>query len=61
MCSHTGRGPCHGSAPGVRAVRHGGAGVSPDAGTLRARVPFRQFIVKVNGRCNLACRYCYLY
>ncbi|MFB7501534.1 FxsB family cyclophane-forming radical SAM/SPASM peptide maturase [Streptomyces sp. NPDC056161] len=22
---------------------------------------FRQFIVKVHGRCNLACRYCYLY
>ncbi|MBT2882109.1 FxsB family radical SAM/SPASM domain protein, partial [Streptomyces sp. McG6] len=22
--------------------------------------PFRQFIVKVHGRCNLACRYCYL-
>ncbi len=29
----------------------GGAGPSP----------FRQFIVKVHGRCNLACRYCYLY
>ncbi|MCZ4095919.1 MULTISPECIES: FxsB family cyclophane-forming radical SAM/SPASM peptide maturase [Streptomyces] len=24
-------------------------------------VPFRQFILKMNGRCNLACRYCYLY
>ncbi|MET8961254.1 FxsB family cyclophane-forming radical SAM/SPASM peptide maturase [Streptomyces sp. NPDC004074] len=24
-------------------------------------MPFRQFIVKVHGRCNLACRYCYLY
>ncbi|MFE2943195.1 radical SAM protein [Streptomyces sp. NPDC059255] len=24
-------------------------------------VPFAQFIVKVHGRCNLACRYCYLY
>ncbi|WTN43334.1 FxsB family radical SAM/SPASM domain protein [Streptomyces sp. NBC_00631] len=23
--------------------------------------PFRQFIVKVHGRCNLACTYCYLY
>ncbi|RBM23267.1 FxsB family cyclophane-forming radical SAM/SPASM peptide maturase [Streptomyces sp. PT12] len=23
--------------------------------------PFRQFIVKVNSRCNLACRYCYMY
>ncbi|MDF9815586.1 uncharacterized protein M2266_004817 [Streptomyces sp. SPB162] len=26
-----------------------------------ATVPFRQFILKMNGRCNLACRYCYLY
>ncbi|MGW0710600.1 FxsB family cyclophane-forming radical SAM/SPASM peptide maturase [Streptomyces sp. NPDC002643] len=26
-----------------------------------APAPFRQFIVKVYGRCNLACRYCYLY
>ncbi|MFI2430914.1 FxsB family cyclophane-forming radical SAM/SPASM peptide maturase [Streptomyces sp. NPDC018693] len=26
-----------------------------------ASFPFRQFIVKVHGRCNLACRYCYLY
>ncbi|WP_307865610.1 FxsB family cyclophane-forming radical SAM/SPASM peptide maturase [Streptomyces montanisoli] len=24
-------------------------------------VPFAQFIVKAHGRCNLACRYCYLY
>jgi len=24
-------------------------------------VPFRQFIVKLNGRCNLACTYCYVY
>ena len=23
--------------------------------------PFRQFVVKMHGRCNLACRYCYLY
>ncbi|MFE4961765.1 FxsB family cyclophane-forming radical SAM/SPASM peptide maturase [Streptomyces sp. NPDC056660] len=23
--------------------------------------PFRQFVVKVHGRCNLACTYCYLY
>lgn len=28
---------------------------------LRPLVPFGQFIVKVHGRCNLACRYCYLY
>lgn len=27
---------------------------------LRA-VPFRQFVLKVNGRCNLACSYCYVY
>ncbi|MDX3852093.1 FxsB family cyclophane-forming radical SAM/SPASM peptide maturase [Streptomyces sp. AK02-01A] len=26
-----------------------------------APVPFAQFIVKTHGRCNLACRYCYLY
>ncbi|WP_406100075.1 FxsB family cyclophane-forming radical SAM/SPASM peptide maturase [Streptomyces sp. NBC_01013] len=31
-----------------------------DAGTS-SPVPFGQFIVKVHGRCNLACRYCYLY
>ncbi len=24
-------------------------------------VPFQQFIVKMHGRCNLACRYCYVY
>ncbi|MGW1885160.1 FxsB family cyclophane-forming radical SAM/SPASM peptide maturase [Streptomyces sp. NPDC001970] len=24
-------------------------------------MPFAQFIVKMHGRCNLACRYCYLY
>lgn len=24
-------------------------------------VPFRQFVVKVHSRCNLACRYCYVY
>ncbi|MGP4114104.1 FxsB family cyclophane-forming radical SAM/SPASM peptide maturase [Streptomyces sp. 4N509B] len=24
-------------------------------------VPFRQFVVKVNSRCNLACDYCYMY
>lgn len=23
--------------------------------------PFREFVVKVNSRCNLACRYCYMY
>src|ERR1700677_2497558 len=24
-------------------------------------VPFRQFILKVNSRCNLSCSYCYVY
>ncbi|WP_443073864.1 FxsB family radical SAM/SPASM domain protein [Streptomyces sp. NBC_01478] len=24
-------------------------------------VPFRQFVLKANGRCNLACSYCYVY
>ncbi|MFF7447997.1 MULTISPECIES: FxsB family cyclophane-forming radical SAM/SPASM peptide maturase [unclassified Streptomyces] len=24
-------------------------------------VPFRQFVLKVHGRCNLACTYCYVY
>ncbi|MEU6371853.1 FxsB family cyclophane-forming radical SAM/SPASM peptide maturase [Streptomyces sp. NPDC046909] len=24
-------------------------------------VPFRQFVLKVHGRCNLACSYCYVY
>ncbi|MFG2625599.1 FxsB family cyclophane-forming radical SAM/SPASM peptide maturase [Streptomyces sp. NPDC048473] len=53
-------------------MQHGGAGVSrqatPDTpgrsesgATGRLPVPFGQFIVKVHGRCNLACRYCYLY
>ena len=36
-----------------------------DTGTRKARgwqpSPFRQFIVKLHGRCNLACRYCYVY
>ncbi|MFJ3232716.1 FxsB family cyclophane-forming radical SAM/SPASM peptide maturase [Streptomyces sp. NPDC086787] len=44
----------------------GGGGVSYDVApvtplTPAAPVPFRQFIVKAHGRCNLACRYCYLY
>ncbi|TDD79861.1 FxsB family cyclophane-forming radical SAM/SPASM peptide maturase [Actinomadura rubrisoli] len=26
-----------------------------------APTPFRQYILKVHGRCNLRCRYCYLY
>ncbi|WP_231626863.1 FxsB family cyclophane-forming radical SAM/SPASM peptide maturase [Streptomyces apocyni] len=35
--------------------------VVPEARVARAAAPFRQFIVKVHGHCNLACRYCYLY
>ncbi|WP_371665654.1 MULTISPECIES: FxsB family cyclophane-forming radical SAM/SPASM peptide maturase [unclassified Streptomyces] len=53
-------------------MQHGGAGVSPEStphtpsrtstgATGRLPVPFGQFIVKAHGRCNLACRYCYLY
>ncbi|MFG2600940.1 FxsB family cyclophane-forming radical SAM/SPASM peptide maturase [Streptomyces sp. NPDC048462] len=42
-----------------------GAGPRPEPADGRAGpsapVPFGQFIVKVHGRCNLACRYCYLY
>jgi uncharacterized protein len=34
-------------------VSHGVVSVAP--------FPFRQFIVKMHGRCNVACRYCYLY
>uniref|UniRef100_UPI00066D7AC0 radical SAM protein n=1 Tax=Streptomyces sp. SBT349 TaxID=1580539 RepID=UPI00066D7AC0 len=30
-------------------------------GTAPPGEPFRQFVVKVNSRCNLACRYCYMY
>src|SRR5512139_969209 len=30
-------------------------------GTKRSPTPFRQFILKVHGRCNLRCDYCYLY
>ncbi|MGM1060598.1 FxsB family cyclophane-forming radical SAM/SPASM peptide maturase [Saccharothrix sp. Mg75] len=26
-----------------------------------AALPFRQFVLKVHGRCNLACDYCYVY
>ncbi|WP_404819471.1 FxsB family cyclophane-forming radical SAM/SPASM peptide maturase [Streptomyces marincola] len=31
------------------------------AGSRVPTAPFRQFVVKVNSRCNLACRYCYMY
>lgn len=40
------------AAPGDSATR-------PEA--RRTPFPFGQFIVKIHGRCNLACRYCYLY
>lgn len=36
------------------------SGAAPRGGPVTP-VPFGQFIVKVHGRCNLACRYCYLY
>ncbi|MFE2011486.1 FxsB family cyclophane-forming radical SAM/SPASM peptide maturase [Streptomyces sp. NPDC059491] len=29
--------------------------------TRRPPLPFREFLVKVHSRCNLACRYCYVY
>ncbi len=29
--------------------------------TAHRPVPFRQFVLKVHGRCNLDCAYCYLY
>ncbi|MCC9709431.1 FxsB family radical SAM/SPASM domain protein [Streptomyces sp. MNU76] len=32
---------------------------APDSGT--EAVPFRQFLLKVHSRCNLACTYCYMY
>ena len=36
-----------------------------DTGAWKARgwqpTPFRQFIVKLHSRCNLACQYCYVY
>ncbi|MFD5725356.1 FxsB family radical SAM/SPASM domain protein [Streptomyces sp. NBC_00523] len=36
--------------------------VTAPAGRIRANeVPFREFIVKVHSRCNIACDYCYMY
>ncbi|WP_282438249.1 FxsB family cyclophane-forming radical SAM/SPASM peptide maturase [Streptomyces sp. Root1310] len=35
--------------------------MSGGAATGEAPYPFRQFIIKMHGRCNLACTYCYLY
>ncbi|MDG4802378.1 FxsB family cyclophane-forming radical SAM/SPASM peptide maturase [Micromonospora sp. WMMD980] len=48
----TGRGGRAGSAPPVD-----GARTAPPAGV----VPFREFVLKVHSRCNLACDYCYVY
>ena len=33
----------------------------PSTADAELPFPFRQFIVKMHGRCNLACTYCYLY
>jgi len=33
--------------------------VAPSAG--QQSVPFRQFLLKIHSRCNLACTYCYMY
>jgi len=33
----------------------------PKAGTLERAGPFRQFVLKLASRCNLACDYCYVY
>ncbi|GGN78057.1 hypothetical protein GCM10011579_060830 [Streptomyces albiflavescens] len=46
------------SATSIAAVRATSITSVP---TLEPPFPFRQFIVKAHGRCNLACRYCYLY
>ena len=35
--------------------------VSKLAATGWRPVPFRHFVVKIHGRCNLACTYCYMY
>ncbi|MEV5597153.1 FxsB family cyclophane-forming radical SAM/SPASM peptide maturase [Streptomyces sp. NPDC052496] len=34
---------------------------SPDSPASRQCVPFRQYVLKVHSRCNLACTYCYVY
>jgi uncharacterized protein len=44
----------------VRATTDSGPG-RDDERADRAPYPFRQFIIKTHSRCNLACRYCYLY
>lgn len=49
--THLARAPWPYAALDVPALRAAGR---------RAR-PFRQFVLKVNSRCNLACTYCYIY
>lgn len=34
---------------------------SEDANPDWTRYPFRQFVLKLHGRCNLSCTYCYIY
>jgi uncharacterized protein len=55
-------------APGRRGLDPGAASAAPWPLELLAPrregvppVPFRQFVLKIRGRCNLACDYCYLY
>ncbi|MFJ3708998.1 radical SAM protein [Streptomyces sp. NBC_01267] len=36
-------------------------GAVRDRGAGHRAVPFRQFVLKVHSRCNLACTYCYIY
>lgn len=38
----------------------GPSGLTEDAQS-HSPLPFREFVVKVHSRCNLACRYCYVY
>ena len=38
-----------------------GPSISPVSGAIVPVIPFRQFVLKVYSRCNLACNYCYVY
>ncbi|WSB97728.1 FxsB family radical SAM/SPASM domain protein [Streptomyces scopuliridis] len=55
------RGPTPVAAPVVRGASAAAPVPGPASVPAHSPVPFGQFIVKVHGRCNLACRYCYLY
>ncbi|MFJ9028060.1 radical SAM protein [Streptomyces sp. NPDC102274] len=55
------RGPTPVPAPVVRGAPTAAPTPVPAPVPAHSPVPFGQFIVKVHGRCNLACRYCYLY